>query len=490
MLNRKKTILLCAASVLACSTLIGTTLITAVKAESAQADVSLNVQPVISISATDEIVFNFAPTPDATFKSQNIEVNVSTNNATGYTLYMSANSAETALVNTSISSQKISTISATATPTSMAANTWAYSMDGSEYNPISSSANPINIKESAAPVGNVETTNVTVGVKVDNHLASGAYKNTLLFTAVINGSSGGCPENDIFCITRMQEMTPEICSNTTTPSMSTYGYNYPNKDNDGSHRGDNAYIPEVTLIDTRDNTTYLVRKEADGNCWMSQNLHLKGPLTLTSANTDLNGVSTFTLPASNAIGDQWSDDDTVPHVIEPVNDPQFEGQDGTYWNPQYINYTQPVDTGTPSQHRGNYYTWQAATAGSGSSATGEGTIAASSICPLGWMLPNNSGNQSFANRIAAYGPNPDTVSGSFLFYTPFEMFLFGNYYTHLGTVNSLGYTSSYWTNTASSANSNKSAYSVTFGQNFMYLHYNEKRYNGFSIRCVARPAGN
>lgn len=461
-----------------------------VRAEVAQTDVSLSIQPVISISTTEDLVFNFAPTNDPIFSAQNIEISVETNNATGYTLYMSSKTEETALVNTSVSSRKITSTAASSSSSDMSANTWGYSLNENDYLPIPPSVSPDILKKTTESLNNIDTTNIKVGVKVDNHLVSGAYKNTLLFTAITNDGDGGCPENDIFCITRMQEMTPEICSNTTTPSISAYGYNYPYKDNDGSHRGDNTYIPEVTLVDIRDNTTYLVRKAADGNCWMTQNLHLKGPLTLTAANTDLNGVASFTLPASNAIGDRWADDDTAPHVIEPINDPQFQNQDGTYWNPQYINYTQPADTGTPQQHRGNYYTWQAATAGSGSAATAEGAIATSSICPKGWQLPNDSGAQSIYNFIATYGPNPNQVAGNFLYYTPFEMFLFGKYYTHMGGLDSLGFNGVYWTNTASAYNSSKTAYTTTFGERFVYTHYQDGRDDGFSIRCVARPAGN
>ena len=52
-----------------------------------------------------------------------------------------------------------------------------------------------------------------------------------------------------------------------------------------------------TLIDSRDDSVYNVRKLADGNCWMTQNLQLTGSRTLTSADSDV--TSNFTLPASS-----------------------------------------------------------------------------------------------------------------------------------------------------------------------------------------------
>lgn len=67
-------------------------------------------------------------------------------------------------------------------------------------------------------------------------------------------------------ITTMQEMTPEVCASEPTPAydilMSTSEH----------QEGTAVAIPEIALIDTRDGKGYYVRKFADGNCWMVQNL--------------------------------------------------------------------------------------------------------------------------------------------------------------------------------------------------------------------------
>ena len=79
------------------------------------------------------------------------------------------------------------------------------------------------------------------------------------------------PVNLLTTISTMQEMTPEICSGTTTPS-SNYG------------------APSAKLTDTRDGKTYWVSKLADGKCWMTQNLSLgdaEAGYTLTPSNTDI-----------------------------------------------------------------------------------------------------------------------------------------------------------------------------------------------------------
>ena len=57
------------------------------------------------------------------------------------------------------------------------------------------------------------------------------------------------PPPSLATISNMQDMTPEVCDNSTI--------------------GD-----EATLTDTRDGNTYTIRKMEDGRCWMTQNLRL------------------------------------------------------------------------------------------------------------------------------------------------------------------------------------------------------------------------
>lgn len=107
------------------------------------------------------------------------------------------------------------------------------------------------------------------GVVVDGDIAAGDYTDTLTVAVVAKPR-----DVTIFDIKNMQDMTPDICRATTTPSASATS-----ADVDGSHIGDTNFVPETTLIDTRGggidgSGEYLVRKLADGNCWMSQNLEL------------------------------------------------------------------------------------------------------------------------------------------------------------------------------------------------------------------------
>lgn len=74
-------------------------------------------------------------------------------------------------------------------------------------------------------------------------------------------------------ITNMQQMTPAICAGASVGATKT-------------------------LTDTRDSSTYTVRKHSDGNCWMTQNLRIVNK-TISSTDSDMTSGS-FTIPASSS----------------------------------------------------------------------------------------------------------------------------------------------------------------------------------------------
>ena len=124
-------------------------------------------------------------------------------------------------------------------------------------------------------------------------------------------------------------------------------------------------VPQRTLSDIRDNNTYTVRKLADGNVWMVENLRLVGSRTLTPSDSDV--VANFTLPAQNT-GTWCTTNDTA-----------------------CINTANNLSSGNTTY--GTYYSWYAATAGTGTYETTSGN-AQSSVCPRGWRLPKNDGSAS------------------------------------------------------------------------------------------------
>jgi uncharacterized protein (TIGR02145 family) len=231
------------------------------------------------------------------------------------------------------------------------------------------------------------------GAKVNATQPAGTYQNTVTYTAI--GEEAPAPTNfpsdavASYNITTMQALTGAICDSAI----------YDDTDN-----GANANNTAV-LTDTRDARQYTVRKLADGHCWMIDNLKLSPDTALTSADTDLNTISTFDFGGHTSLiaGTSPYDYDT-PYVYGPV----------------------PGDTGSDETNYGYLYNWSAATAGeSMTSMPGDGTngdVAPNSICPRNWRLPqggdygafdpNNEFDQLNA-KMAGYPDNQDPTYQSF-----------------------------------------------------------------------------
>lgn len=67
------------------------------QAEEAESKVSLSVAPVISLSLQDTVAVEVTPTQDGTFSSNTAALSISTNNETGYSLYMATSNSENTL---------------------------------------------------------------------------------------------------------------------------------------------------------------------------------------------------------------------------------------------------------------------------------------------------------------------------------------------------------------------------------------------------------
>ena len=131
------------------------------------------------------------------------------------------------------------------------------------------------------------------------------------------------PRSGQYAVTEMQEMTEGVCSLTNTwgngTGMNARVYNYTGTGETlGTVAHDNDYLMNIgtfALTDNRDNKDYLVRRLADGNCWMVQNLDLDlasfaGTDNLTSENTDLNSKETWD-PSASALAIAKTYDSTV-----------------------------------------------------------------------------------------------------------------------------------------------------------------------------------
>ena len=139
-----------------------------------QANLQVNGNSVInSTDKTTEIPFNFT---------------VNTNNRTGYTATLSAETENTALTNTSSAvGAKIDSISTNLTLNNLPNNTWGYKFGGtSNYAPIPALSTPAQIIQTAGKTNGNESNQLSIGMKLSDNLESGNYTNKLILSFVSN----------------------------------------------------------------------------------------------------------------------------------------------------------------------------------------------------------------------------------------------------------------------------------------------------------------
>lgn len=249
-----------------------------------------------------------------------------------------------------------------------------------------------------------------------------------------------------FTATYMQDFatSSEYCSSATTPTASAT-----TSDATGSHDSDTSYVPTVTLTDSRDGNTYTVKKLADGQCWMTQNLRLVGERTLTSVDSDVS--SDFTLTASNS--STWCTDA----------------------NSACVDRSLTLDTGNTAY--GVYYNFYAATGGTGTySAIYSGRSATGSVCPKGWRLPTGGSRGEFNTLYSFYN------SSAKLRGTP--EFIFSGY--RIGSSsNGQGGEGRWYASTAGDANPYYADFLNISSSSVNPSGYNPKTF-GYPVRCLAR----
>ena len=139
-----------------------------------QASLQVNGNQVInSTDKTTEIPFNFT---------------VNTNNRTGYTATLSAETENTALANVSSAvGAKIDSISTNLTLNNLPNNTWGYKFGGtSNYAPIPALSTPAQILQTTGKTNGNESNQLSIGMKLADNLESGNYQNKLILSFVSN----------------------------------------------------------------------------------------------------------------------------------------------------------------------------------------------------------------------------------------------------------------------------------------------------------------
>ena len=192
-------------------------------------------------------------------------------------------------------------------------------------------------------------------------------------------------DNGTRYVTTMQDMTPGVCSNTYQWGADSgrglgsdarlydlQGNDITSRANPGSwNEGHTVFTASTTadgvgsfaLKDTRDGKKYVVRRLADGNCWMTQNLNLDlyTGMTLTSDDTDISDTR-----GSWVIADAENSNDEK--VISAYDDTNYKwvanaGSTSTAWQTSHgveevrlyqYGYVQGVDEENPTA-----WSWEA-----------------------------------------------------------------------------------------------------------------------------------
>ena len=395
---------------------------------------SLEIKPVLALAAPPELDFgNIAPTNAGTFTSKSVDALVATNATKGYELYFSSKDEATDMLNTNtaISDKITSSFTGTVTNTTMGKNNWGYSLNNTDFTAIPKKSGHKKLRNlTAKPTTDELKTTVHFGTKISTNLVAGNYEKSVLFTAVAHAN----PAKTLHSISKMQQMTPEICAATTTPNRTATAL-----DTDGSHYGDPNYAPTKTLVDTRDDNTYTVSKLADGRCWMTQNLRIINK-TITPADSDV--TANYTIPASSLSGFDLGIYNTSNAYVDSD---------------------------------GGFYNWYTATAGTGTQALSthdQNTTV--SICPKGWRLPTGGNGGEFNILDNSY-------DSSFLRSIPVNLTLSGN--VAISSRGGQGSYGEYWSSTIYSSGD---AYDLSLNASNAGSAKHYDKINGFSVRCIAR----
>lgn len=286
-------------------------------------------------------------------------------------------------------------------------------------------------------------------------------------------------------ISAMQEMTKDVCLSAGNVSA--------------TQRSKSNPVPEVFLEDLRgggghvtgnnvDGYTYSaaqtgkyrVRKLADQHCWMTENMELEMSTTTTTLHPYDSNVTADWTPTTNTIytpGAMVPGDDTVDRSYHG------NGSAGT------TTATTEDSVGTTgyaqeTQGIGVYYSWGAAVAGQGATATG--SVLNSSVCPKGWRLPSGEGdavNGSFAYLMKVYDYTRQSGGSPAARSYPTSFVRSGAYYWGDATLYYQGENGNWWSYTTSPTDNE--VYNLGLGTNGVLPQYGYVRFYGLGVRCLA-----
>lgn len=306
-------------------------------------------------------------------------------------------------------------------------------------------------------------------------------------------------------------MTNKICQSVDTPSNGIGTSNvtivntqsaYDTAVESGTTK---SIIPQKTLYDLRGkdgsgttaspktDQTYIIRKLADGNCWMVQNLYmtLSTSTTLTSDTTDVTSDWTPNKNTESSAGGKWGtgsawNDASQITDTEINTHHSYNGNgSGSAGTQRYV-----TDADGNTQDIGVYYNWAAAIASRSGTSTAAASItsgeAPESICPKGWELPRNADDKSWYKLLfTTYGLSDNSSdSNNYVRQTPLSFAYTGYYYWVSGAPEGLGTYGLWWSATAVSRTNGRDL-DMNTTPRLIPQNSNVKAY-GFAVRCVAK----
>ncbi len=405
-----------------------------------------------STSSSTESV-TVAPGSVGYSKEHTVSVNVT--DASAYTLKISGN--------TNLSGPSGATTIGGAgnkTPANMTDNTWGYgwgstgtAKESLYYQSLSTGGANLSVDNLSTSGSASFSRKLVFAAKfASNNTNAGTYRGNVTLSLVVtprknlgewrtsNATSDGYNSGPTIRdsgITTMQQMTSSICNQVSTPAASS------------------TTVPTMRLKDSRDDNEYIIAKYADGRCWMTSNLLLKGRRTLTPADSDVK--SNYTLPAP----------------LTSLSSTDFSKS----------NYYLAQSYSASSTNSGNtiYYSWTAATAGTGISGTTSGN-ASSSICSKGWKLPSGGSDGELLKFTKAAAISTSSSGSTKIQAAPYNFKLTG--YIYEGSLVNTD-ESCCWSGTSTHEVNPHDVYLMRISTLLFPGTATFDRYMGFAVRCIA-----
>ena len=423
--------------------LLGSVLMT--PGESSAEDIStLSNDASLSVALTPEAM-NLAvtPTPDGTLASDELAIQVSTDNTTGYTLALSLAGAETSLNDPASGGKIQSSIADINSPATLSVNTWGWYPDslanntGNLFSALPSISTPYELKKTSSPTsGSGETTTISFGVNVDTTLPAGSYTNAIVISAVTNyvpqpildvypttgwaGDTITLYSNGGFVNVQSVQIGGTDCTSIDVKSADELTCTLPSKAETNTTSGtDNGYSISVTAsntsLDTHNftiryfnpSTTTSMQEFTGATCG---SMSVGDIISLTDErngqtyrikkmqdnkcwmvdNMKYLGEGITISNVDSTTGITYNNDSSKYNTVDGTSTHSTDNSDKAFYNnPMSDSYCYGDSIQSSYTKCGYLYNWYAATAGTGTYATStNGTNVSGSICPTGWRLPS------------------------------------------------------------------------------------------------------